>query len=58
MGALTSERISCQRAFSVVGIDYAGPINIVVSRGRGRKGIKSYIALFICVSTKATYGGH
>ncbi|XP_011860459.1 PREDICTED: uncharacterized protein LOC105557752 [Vollenhovia emeryi] len=55
MGSLPLDRINCRRVFSVVGIDYAGPIITAMSKGRGRKTNKSYIALFICFSTKAIH---
>ncbi|XP_029162600.1 uncharacterized protein LOC114934119 [Nylanderia fulva] len=31
MGSLPPERITCQRTFSVVGVDYAGPINTLAT---------------------------
>ncbi|XP_076236255.1 uncharacterized protein LOC143180421 [Calliopsis andreniformis] len=37
------------------GIDYAGPIHLRVSRGRGQQSSKGYIAVFICLSTKAVH---
>ncbi|XP_011631610.1 uncharacterized protein LOC105423536 [Pogonomyrmex barbatus] len=56
MGPLPPDRITaCQRVFSIVGIDYAGPIVTVASKGRGQRSRKSYIALFICFSTKAVH---
>ncbi|XP_036147477.1 uncharacterized protein LOC118647191 [Monomorium pharaonis] len=55
MGSLPSDRVVCRRAFTVVGVDYAGPLTTLMSRGRGQKTNKSYIAVFICFSTKAVH---
>ncbi|XP_011859384.1 PREDICTED: uncharacterized protein LOC105556885 [Vollenhovia emeryi] len=55
MGSLPLDRTGCRRVFSVVGIDYAGPIITAMSKDRGRKTNKSYIALFIYFSTKAIH---
>ncbi|XP_011699619.1 PREDICTED: uncharacterized protein LOC105456927 [Wasmannia auropunctata] len=55
MGSLPSDRIQPSRAFTVTGVDFAGPIVTLVNKGRGRKTCKSYIALFICFATKAIH---
>ena len=54
MGTLPPERITPTPPFQTVGLDFAGPIN--TSRGNPRKPtyIKSYICVFVCLSTKAT----
>lgn len=52
MESLPSDRVTCQRAFNVVGVDYAGTIVTLVNKGRGRKTNKSYISLFIWFSAK------
>ncbi|XP_011174545.2 uncharacterized protein LOC105206774 [Solenopsis invicta] len=44
------------RPFMVTGVDYAGPFQLRESRRRGRFHVsKSYVALFICFSTKAVH---
>lgn len=43
------------RAFLAAGVDYAGPITIKLQPGRGTKTSKAYIALFVCLSTKALH---
>lgn len=43
------------RPFNHTGVDYAGPFNIRTSKGRGHKTYKGYIALFICLATKAIH---
>jgi len=55
MGSLPKERVAPSRPFFVTGVDFAGPITTLVNKGRGRKTNKSYIALFVCFSTKAIH---
>ncbi|GFX24176.1 integrase catalytic domain-containing protein [Trichonephila clavipes] len=55
MGDLPTHRVTPSRPFSVCGVDYAGPINILRYRGRGAKTTKGYIALFVCFATKALH---
>ncbi|XP_041451639.1 uncharacterized protein LOC121405107 [Drosophila obscura] len=55
MGDLPAVRVRPQRAFESIGVDYAGPFNISPSKGRGRTAIKGYIAVFICLVTKAIH---
>lgn len=55
MGQLPPARITPSRAFSNSGVDYAGPIQIRTSKGRGHKSYKGYIALFICMATRAIH---
>ncbi|XP_023223405.1 uncharacterized protein LOC111624721 [Centruroides sculpturatus] len=55
MGVLPQYRVQQLRPFSKVGIDYAGPFPIKVSHGRTTKHWKSYLALFICMATKAVH---
>ena len=55
MGPLPRCRVAIDRAFLNVGIDFAGPVLILPASGRGRKPIKGYIAVFICMATKALH---
>ena len=55
MGNLPAERIRFSRPFSKVGVDYAGPITLRLSRGRNPKFVKAYIALFVCFVTKGIH---
>lgn len=48
-------RTTPTRAFTHVGVDYAGPILVQSSHLRGSRTTKSYIAVFICLSTKAVH---
>ncbi|XP_075210613.1 uncharacterized protein LOC142317967 [Lycorma delicatula] len=55
LGQLPSSRITPSRAFSSCAIDYGGPI--MIRHGRQKSNIlsKAYIALFICLVTKAIH---
>ncbi|XP_047022485.1 uncharacterized protein LOC124631893 [Helicoverpa zea] len=55
MGQLPDVRVKADRAFKSSGVDYAGPINIRFSPGRGAKSYKGYICLFICMVTRAIH---
>lgn len=55
MGDLPTPRVTPTRAFSICGVDYAGPFMIKDSKFRNRKFIKCYICIFICFSTKAAH---
>nr|XP_034195313.1 uncharacterized protein LOC117611471 [Osmia lignaria] len=55
MGPLPIERITPRRPFLSTGVDYAGPVKLRTSPGRGHKSYKGYIALFICLSTRAIH---
>lgn len=55
MGNLPKLRVSQLKAFSCVGIDFAGPFFITMSRIRGAKTLKAYVSVFICFSTKAIH---
>ena len=55
MGDLPSRRVQQYRPFLHAGVDYAGPINIRLSKGRGSRSYKGYIAVFVCLSTRAVH---
>lgn len=55
MGQLPSVRVTPSRPFLHSGVDFAGPIQMRTSRGRGHKSYKGYICLFVCMSTKAVH---
>ena len=50
-----SSRLIPQRLFNVVGMDFAGPFDILFSSGRGAKTTKGYVLVFICLVIKATH---
>ncbi|XP_062713798.1 uncharacterized protein LOC109415410 [Aedes albopictus] len=53
MGDLPSVRVTAAQPFSRSGVDYAGPF--FLKQGRGRSPMKAYVALFVCMSTKAIH---
>lgn len=55
MGHLPSYRVQSTRAFKETGIDYAGPITIRQNRGKNGKTSQAYIAIFVCMATKAIH---
>ncbi|KYM98106.1 hypothetical protein ALC62_11199 [Cyphomyrmex costatus] len=52
MGDLPKERVTPHRAFINSGLDYAGPFPIKLSRNKTGK---SYLCIFVCLSTKAVH---
>lgn len=55
MGELPEARVKQSFPFLHSGIDYAGPFHIRAYKGRGHKTYKGYIAIFVCLSTKALH---
>lgn len=55
MGDLPAPRVSQAKAFSIVGVDFAGPFRAVSRRSRGVKPFKCYLCLFVCFATKALH---
>ncbi|XP_011261040.2 uncharacterized protein LOC105254185 [Camponotus floridanus] len=55
MGNLPRARVTPARPFLHTGVDYAGPILIRTSRGRGHRASKGFISVFVCLSTKAVH---
>ncbi|XP_056636636.1 uncharacterized protein LOC130445135 [Diorhabda sublineata] len=55
MANLPRDRTNPSSAFSIVGVDYAGPFMINDKKGRGCRLSKCYIGVFICLSTKAVH---
>lgn len=56
MGILPVSRVNVSRPFLHTGIDYCGPFTVRAYRGRGtQRYSKAYIALFICMATKAIH---
>lgn len=54
MGNLPKDRTVLIRPFLKSGVDYAGPM-FIKERGRGKQKVKAYIALSVCLSTKAVH---
>lgn len=55
MGDLPRERVTPSRPFTSVGIDFAGPFAIKCVGHRSNIRFKAYVALFICLSTRAIH---
>lgn len=55
MGDLPGPRVETRKFFQKIGIDYTGSFLLKTHKLRGDKLIKAYIALFICMSTKALH---
>jgi hypothetical protein len=56
MGDLPAQRAEPLQPFLKTGVDYGGgPILIKQGNRKGKKIIESYIALFICLNTKAIH---
>lgn len=55
MGDLPAVRVNPSRAFWKSGVDYAGPMEYKSRAGRGFRKEKGYVALFVCLSTKAIH---
>ncbi|GFT13530.1 uncharacterized protein TNCV_3830141 [Trichonephila clavipes] len=55
MGNLPANRLSAGRTFLNVGIDFGGPFITKPNVSRSKVKLKSYLALFICMATKAVH---
>lgn len=56
MGDLPLPRVTPpSHSFAHCGLDYAGPVKVRASAGRGITSRKAYIALFVCLSTRAIH---
>lgn len=55
MAALPTERTTLLRAFRQCGVDYAGPVNIIGRAGRNPPITRGYIAVFVCLATRAIH---
>ncbi|KMQ90338.1 hypothetical protein RF55_9920 [Lasius niger] len=55
MGDLPRRRVTPTRPFLNTGVDYAGPIQLRTTKGRGHRSYKAFIAVFVCLSTRAVH---
>lgn len=55
MGQLPIERINPSRPFQFCGVDFGGPFTIKENLVRTTKYLKVYVALFICLATRAVH---
>ena len=54
-GQLPAARVTASHPFSSTGVDYAGPFLTKLGRVRRPVVVKSYLALFVCLATKAVH---
>ena len=55
MGELPKTRVRQSSSFERSGVDYAGPIHLRLTKTRGKGTMKGYIAIFICMATRAVH---
>lgn len=55
MASLPTKRTTPARAFTRVGVDYAGPVTLKTSILRQASLVKAYIAVFVCLVTRAVH---
>ncbi|CAK1589701.1 unnamed protein product [Parnassius mnemosyne] len=55
MGDLPEARTNPSRPFYHTGVDYTGYVDVKASKGRGIKTNKGYVAVFVCMATKAVH---
>lgn len=55
MGCLLKKRVTPARPFLHTGEYYAGPIQLRTTKGRDHRSYKGFIAVFVCLSTRAVY---
>uniref|UniRef100_A0ABD2WDA2 Integrase catalytic domain-containing protein n=2 Tax=Trichogramma kaykai TaxID=54128 RepID=A0ABD2WDA2_9HYME len=55
IGPLPAVRVTPGRPFQVTGLDYAGPLPILFSKGRKAPSTKGYVAIFICMVVRAVH---
>ncbi|XP_026743662.1 uncharacterized protein LOC113505243 [Trichoplusia ni] len=55
MADLPKPRVTPSRPFTHTGVDFTGQVEVKANKGRGIKTTKGYIAIFICLATKAIH---
>lgn len=55
MGELPESRVIVSRPFYHAGVDYAGPFYIKASQLRSSKTVKTYLCIFVCMTSKAVH---
>ncbi|XP_011262404.2 uncharacterized protein LOC105255050 [Camponotus floridanus] len=48
-------RVTPGKPFLDVGIDYVGPVQLRTARGRGHRSYRAFIAIFVCLRTRAVH---
>ncbi|XP_063899082.1 uncharacterized protein LOC135119161 [Helicoverpa armigera] len=55
MADLPRPRVNPSRPFTNTGVDFTGHVEVKANKGRGVKTTKGYIAVFVCLATKAVH---
>jgi len=55
MGQLPEVRVKPSKPFTNTGVDYSGPFYVKQGGKRRKTLVKCYVALFVCLSTKAIH---
>lgn len=55
MGLLPAARVNISDPFTQVAVDYCGPFILKEKKFRNKTGIKSYVAVFVCLAVKAVH---
>lgn len=55
MGSLPEARVTESKVFERTGVDYAGPFEIKPDLTRSKVRLKKYVAVFVCMSSKAVH---
>lgn len=55
MADLPQPRVTASRPFTHTGVDFTGHFEIKANKGRGVKTLKGYVAVFVCLATKAVH---
>lgn len=55
MGNLPAPRVTPSRPFLHTGVDYARPIWLRTTKGRGHRAYKSFLVIFVCLSCRAVH---
>ncbi|KMQ82668.1 hypothetical protein RF55_22199, partial [Lasius niger] len=55
MGSLPRARVTPSRPFQHTGVDFAVPIWLRTSKGRGHKAYKAFVSVFVCFSSRAVH---
>ncbi|XP_075990201.1 uncharacterized protein LOC142985844 [Anticarsia gemmatalis] len=55
MADLPEQRVKPSRPFTHTGVDFTGYVDVKLNKGRGVKTSKAYIAIFVCMATKAVH---
>ncbi|XP_025991639.2 uncharacterized protein LOC113003998 [Solenopsis invicta] len=55
MSSLPRERVTAGRPYLDTGVDYAGLVHLRMTKGRGQRTYEGFIAVFVCLSTRAVH---